>query len=45
VSHHIAVMRSGRVVEHGRADQVFHHPSDPYTKQLLASSPSALSEG
>ena len=35
----IIVMKDGAVVEHGTADEVFHHPSHPYTRQLLASVP------
>ncbi|MCU0868479.1 MAG: ATP-binding cassette domain-containing protein [Burkholderiales bacterium] len=39
VSDRIAVMYRGRVVEQGRADEVFEHPAHPYTRQLLASVP------
>lgn len=35
----IMVMHKGRIVEHGDASQIMHHPSDPYTKKLLASLP------
>lgn len=34
-----AVMRRGRIVEAGAADQVLVHPEEEYTKQLLASMP------
>ena len=35
----IMVMHKGRIVEHGDASQIMRHPSDPYTKKLLASLP------
>jgi ABC-type microcin C transport system duplicated ATPase subunit YejF len=34
----VIVMQHGRVVEHGRAEQIFHHPRQDYTRQLLAAS-------
>ncbi|MEU1268030.1 ABC transporter ATP-binding protein [Streptomyces sp. NPDC005799] len=39
VSDRVAVMRQGRVVESGTADEVYDNPHDPYTKQLLAAVP------
>ncbi|MEU3225835.1 ABC transporter ATP-binding protein [Streptomyces sp. NPDC006976] len=39
VSHRIAVMHRGRVVETGSADEVCEHPRDPYTRALLAAAP------
>jgi oligopeptide transport system ATP-binding protein len=39
ISDQIAVMHDGKIVEHGTADQVCEHPSDPYTKKLLAAVP------
>ncbi|MGW2725297.1 dipeptide ABC transporter ATP-binding protein [Streptomyces sp. NPDC001492] len=39
VSDRVAVMRRGRVVESGPADEVYEDPQDPYTKQLLAAVP------
>jgi peptide/nickel transport system ATP-binding protein len=35
----VVVMKDGLVVEHGTADQVFEHPTHPYTRQLLAALP------
>lgn len=35
----LAVMRSGRILEHGELGAVFDHPRDDYTKQLLRASP------
>lgn len=35
----IMVMHKGKIVEHGDADQIMQHPSDPYTQKLLASLP------
>jgi len=31
----IMVMRHGRIVESATADQLYHHPNDPYTRALL----------
>lgn len=43
VVHHISddvlVLKDGRVVEHGTADQVFTAPQHPYTRQLLDAVP------
>ncbi|MBJ7904337.1 ABC transporter ATP-binding protein [Streptomyces sp. DSM 110735] len=35
----VAVMREGRVVEQGTAEQVYGTPSEPYTRELLAAVP------
>lgn len=35
----VLVLQSGRVVEHGPAQQVFQHPAHPYTRHLLAAVP------
>ena len=36
---HIIVMKQGRVVDAGDREQILHDPSDPYTRNLLASVP------
>jgi peptide/nickel transport system ATP-binding protein len=39
VSHRIAVMYAGRIVESGSAREIFAHPAHPYTRGLLGSIP------
>jgi peptide/nickel transport system ATP-binding protein len=39
MSDRILVMKEGRVVESGTADEVFEHPQDPYTRRLLTALP------
>ena len=41
VSHRIAVMYLGCIVEQGTAAQVFDHPAHPYTRALIDAAPSA----
>ncbi|KZM74644.1 ABC transporter ATP-binding protein [Nocardia terpenica] len=41
LAHDVVVMREGRVVEQGPADEVLTNPADPYTKQLLEAIPGA----
>jgi microcin C transport system ATP-binding protein len=36
MSHHVIVMRDGKVVEQGPADDVLNRPREPYTKALMA---------
>jgi microcin C transport system ATP-binding protein len=36
LSHHIVVMRNGKVVEHNDAPTLFERPAHPYTRALLA---------
>jgi len=41
----VAVMYAGRIVEEGRTEDLFEHPSHPYTVGLLHSLPSAQRKG
>ena len=36
MAHEIMVMRGGRIVEQGPADDIFNNPKDPYTRALMA---------
>ena len=40
--HRVAVMKDGCVVETGTAEEVFDHPSQPYTRQLVEAVPSRM---
>lgn len=44
VIHHLSdrvlVMKDGRIVEQGDAEQIFRHPTHPYTQELVGSLPS-----
>jgi peptide/nickel transport system ATP-binding protein len=42
ISDRIMVMKSGKIVETGIADDVYSHPQTEYTKTLIASIPKAL---
>lgn len=44
VSDRVAVMRQGRIVEHGPVDEVYGSPRHPYTRRLLAAVPALDSE-
>jgi len=44
VSHHIAVMYAGSIVESGEAATVFGHPVHPYTQGLLSAVPTLKTE-
>ncbi|MFG1710535.1 ABC transporter ATP-binding protein [Nonomuraea sp. M3C6] len=39
ISHAVHVMRDGRIMESGTADEIFDHPADDYTRELLAAIP------
>ena len=41
ISHRVAVMRSGEIVEFGESDQVTARPAHPYTQRLLLAAPVA----
>ncbi len=41
ISHRVAVMRDGEIVEFGECDQVTAHPQHPYTERLLLAAPVA----
>ncbi|SER90076.1 peptide/nickel transport system ATP-binding protein [Propionibacterium cyclohexanicum] len=41
---HLVVMYKGRVVESGPALDILQHPEHPYTKRLVASAPSLVSQ-
>jgi len=32
----VMVLKDGKVVEHGKASQIFQNPSDPYTRALIS---------
>jgi peptide/nickel transport system ATP-binding protein len=44
ISDRIAIMRDGRIIEENTAEQIYHRPSEDYTKQLLSSFPSLTGE-
>ena len=44
ISHRIAVMYMGRVVEIGTSDELFDRPAHPYTKALLDAAPVARAD-
>jgi peptide/nickel transport system ATP-binding protein len=42
IADRVTVLQHGRVVEHGARDRLLNHPSEPYTKELIAAVPSYL---
>ena len=36
LSDYVVVMKDGKIVEQGPADEIFHDPQEPYTKALMA---------
>lgn len=42
ICHRVAVMRDGRVVELGRTEEIFEHPVEEYTRELIEAVPSRL---
>lgn len=41
---YVAVMYAGSIVEYGNREQIFHHPTHPYTKGLFACIPNLMEE-
>jgi peptide/nickel transport system ATP-binding protein len=39
ISNRILVMKNGRIVEQGDADEIYHHPKHTYTQQLIEAIP------
>lgn len=39
IAHEVAVMYQGKIVEHGKAEQILKQPQHPYTQKLLAAVP------
>jgi len=39
ISDEVHVMQHGRIVESGTPEEIFDHPQDPYTQDLLAAIP------
>jgi peptide/nickel transport system ATP-binding protein len=44
IADRVAVMRHGHIVEQGTAGQLFHSPQHAYTRRLLASAPTMLTD-
>lgn len=42
ICHRVAVMKDGRIVELGRTEDIFEHPAEEYTKELIEAVPSRL---
>jgi len=42
ICHRIAVMKDGRVVEIGRPEEIFHHPRESYTRNLIEAVPGRM---
>lgn len=42
ICHRVAVMKDGRIVELGRTEDIFQHPEEAYTKELIEAVPSRL---
>ena len=42
ISHRVAVMHRGRIVERGSAAQVYDRPAHHYTKELIAAIPTGI---
>jgi peptide/nickel transport system ATP-binding protein len=44
IADRVIVMRDGRIVEEGARDAILDHPQDPYTRELLAATPSLAAD-
>jgi peptide/nickel transport system ATP-binding protein len=42
ISDRMMVMQKGQIVEQGAADEVYHHPQNEYTRQLIAAIPKGI---
>ncbi len=38
LSHRIAIMKNGKIIEHGNTEEIFTNPKDLYTKELITAS-------
>jgi peptide/nickel transport system ATP-binding protein len=45
ISDRVIVMKDGRIVESGAAEEVFTRPEQPYTRALLAAIPRPVAAG
>ncbi len=45
ISHDVAVMRKGEIVEQGTADEIYKNPKTQYTQKLLSAIPRMPSIG
>ena len=45
VSHEVAVMYLGRIIEQGTPDELFQRPAHPYTQALVSAIPSLIKDG
>jgi ABC-type oligopeptide transport system ATPase subunit len=39
IADRVAVMNRGKIVEHGRTQDIINNPQDPYTQELIAAVP------
>ena len=39
MSDHVIVMQNGKIVEYGKAQEIYHQPKSGYTKELLDAVP------
>ena len=41
ISDRVIVMRNGKIIEQGNANEIFYHPKENYTKELLNATPNS----